>query len=253
MKNIIITGVIVFLLFLVMACSREVPDMNVLDQSSPTIISTSPATGSSGISKFTKVIINFSETIDPNSFSPAMISIIPPIPYSYTANGNQVVITPTGDMPDGQKFWVTLSGQISDMAGNIMGSGYTFFFRTEGHNNALGKVTFLADNSVGKNYYMVYICGSWDGFGDWDSAWNNGVRYPMYDDGQHNDGVAGDGVWGYIQDLSVDTYHEYRFGIDDDNDANNGYVKDRSFFILTSAPKSETVYLYPPVPVTFNY
>ncbi len=253
MKKYLYKIIIMSLLVLFFACSKEIAYQSVIDQSPPRITSTSPANGSSGVSKFTKIVINFSEAINEGLVTPAVFSIIPPMPYTYSASGNQIIITPAGELPDGQRFWITINNTVKDISGNVLVNNYPFSFKIAGNNNSQAQTTFIVDNSTGRNYSMLYICGSWDVFGDYNSAWNDGTRYSMYDDGTHNDGVAGDGVWGYVFDISVDNFHQYKFGVDDDNDKNNGYVKDKGFFILSSAPKSETVYLYPPQPVTFNY
>lgn len=251
MKSKIVSFVLI--IFLLVHCSRDLPNQTSIDKSAPNVVSTTPSSGAIGVSKFTEIIIDFSEQINPNNISQSSFQLTPPVPYSYAISGNRIIITPKGALPDGQKFWITVLNKVKDMAGNSMSENYSFTFRTAGHNSAQAQVTFKVDNSTGKNYNSVYICGSWDNYGDYDSTWYDGLRYAMYDDGQHSDEQPGDGIWGCVINLSVDLFHQYKFGIDDDTDINNGYIKDKSFFVLSSAAINQTVSLYPPLTVIFNY
>ncbi|MDD5065890.1 MAG: Ig-like domain-containing protein [bacterium] len=246
---------VIFLMIMtgLLACSREESIRNPLDTSLPSVIETSPSAGSYDVSKFSPVTITFSEEMDASSVSASGFSVIPPLPFSYEMRGSQIKIVPAGSMPDGQRFYITVKKSIRDLAGNTMANDYYFSFKVTGNNYSRAPVTFRVDDSIGRNYFSLFLTASFDRFGDYDPGWNSGTRCAFYDDGLHDDKLAGDGVWGYTADLTADNYHSYSFGVDEDEDSQNGYLKGGSFFVTSTSPKIVTVYLYPPVPVTFNY
>ncbi len=244
---------LISIIFYTFSCSKKVSEEFGIDTVSPEIVATSPENNSSSISKFSKIEITFSESIDSSSVTLDKIKILPSIQYSFKVEGNKLIILPVGELSDGMKYWVTIYKGIKDKSGNILKKDYTFSFRTAGVGYAQCEVTFLVDNSTGKNYSYLYVAGSWDKFGDYDSEWNQGKRYMMYDDGLHNDGKASDGIWGYVLKLSADAYHTYTWVVDNDNDPNNGYLKKDDFVVVNSSPLNRKLYLYPPMQVTFNY
>jgi len=250
MKRITIFILIIIFLW---GCSKKITE-EFLDLSSPSIISTSPADNEINVSGNAKIIITFSENVDSASITSSDFSISPNFNYTLTIEENIVTITPSQTLPAGQKFTITVSSNIKDKNGNNMKENYSFSFKIEGHNLSQAEVTFLVDASAGKDYYpYLYCAGSWDIFGDYDSEWNNGKRYPMYDDGNHNDGKAGDGIWGYTTYLSVDMLNQYKWVVDNDADSGNGYIKSEDFYITTSSPVQHKQYLYSPISITFNY
>jgi len=248
------TKLFFILLLIFISCSKIIPPTEFVDKSPPRIISTSPADGEYNVPESVQINIEFSETIDPSSVDKSVFKITPQFNYSYIIDGNTITITPNGNLPTGQRFWFTVKKSIKDKAGNNMENDYNFSFKIKGHNYSQAPVTFIADASAGREYYpQLYVAGSWDIFGDYDSEWNMGRRYPMYDDGNHNDGEPGDGIWGYTTYLTIDLSHIYMWVVDDDNNPDNGYIKSQEFFITTSSPKRPTLYLYSPVNITFNY
>ncbi len=253
MRKFLFGFISIVIMFAGVSCRKELPEDMGIDTSIPEVVSAEPADDSYNVSKFTKIKIIFSEAIDKNTVSGDKILIEPLINYSYKVEGNIIEIAPAGNLADGQKYWITVKKGIKDLAGNESTSDYTFNFRTAGQSHSQAEVTLLVDNSTGRNYKQPYVAGSWDMFGDYDDEWNQGKRYQMYDDGLHNDGASGDGVWGYIVKLTADAYHSYKWAVDDDSDSGNGYLKDASFVLPTANPVKSTLYLYPPVTVTFNY
>ncbi len=253
MRKSVLLFLSINILFILAGCQKDITEQMGIDNSIPEVVETTPYTGQYNVSKFIKIKITLSESIDSESVSESLINIIPSINYNYKVNGNSIIITPVGGLTAGQKYWVTVKKGIKDKAGNETGSDYTFSFRTAGQAHSQAEVTLLVDNSSGKNYKQPYISGSWDIFGDYDDNWNQGQRYLMYDDGLHNDENASDGIWGYVINLTADAYHTYKWAVDDDSDADNGYLKDKSFVLTTASPVKSTLYLYPPITVTFNY
>lgn len=250
------TGRIFFILILLLfaaGCSKEADIGNPLDRSSPRVVATHPDSGSFDVSKFSSVRVIFSEEVDASSLSASVFSFTPPLAFSLCVKGNEAELLPAGPLPDGQKYFVTVNPSVKDLAGNAMEGNHYFSFRVAGINYSRSAVTFRADDSAGRDYFRLFLTGSFDRFGDYDPSWNGGARYALYDDGLHDDGEAGDGVWGLAVYLTADNAHSYSFGIDDDEDGGNGYLKGSSFFVTSTAPVIQTVSLYPPLAVTFRY
>lgn len=248
--NLLIYNLLIIFIF---SCSKFLPDEIVLDNSAPKIVATSPKDMEYNVPVSTIISITFSEMISPDSILSDSILINPPIGFSYEVDGNLLLIKPNGNLAAGQRYWITIKN-IKDRNNNEMESEYTFSFKVSGHNLSQSYVTFRVDASSAKSYYpILFIAGSWDLFGDYDSKWNMGKRYLLYDDGLHNDKNASDGIWGNQIYLTVDLSHSYQWVVDDDNEPNNGYIKLQDFNITTSEPKILQMNLYPPISITFNY
>ncbi|MBN1898556.1 MAG: Ig-like domain-containing protein [Spirochaetes bacterium] len=245
---------ICFIIILILAqCAKEFPTESIIDKSPPQVIITSPGNEEFNVSKNARIRITFSEVLDSSSVNGAFI-IQPPLGYQYEISGNTITIIPAGELPSGQRFWVTVKDSVKDKSENFMMQDYTFSFKVEGINYSQAQVSFRVDASAGKDFYpLLFMTGSFDPFGDHDAGWNKGKRLALYDDGAHNDGQASDGIWGRIMALSIDLAHQYTWAVDDDNNPDNGYIKSSGFFITSSAPKTMTLFLYPPQIITFHY
>ncbi|GEM_PF-4550257 len=241
------------LLFFIFSCSDRNPLSSFVDISSPKVVSVSPTNNQIGVQKSSTITVTFSEVVDLSTLA-SSISISPAVSYSMKVEGNRCVLTPSGNLPEGQRFWLTVADTVEDMKGNRMESGFQSSFKVTGINYSQSLVTFRVDASaVGTSFSVLYITGSWDAFGDYDPTWNGGVRLPLFDDGLHDDLLSGDGIWACQISLSMDLGRQYVWAVDEDAYSDNGYVKSESFFLLSSAPTVRTITLYPPVSVTFNY
>jgi len=100
----------------------------IVDTDLPTVVSSSPALGATGVSTSTnELIINFSEALDPATINPdnfefelgdqAAVTDIPE--PQYIAESNSVRFFPIGDlMQPGTQYKVEVSAAIQDVAGN---------------------------------------------------------------------------------------------------------------------------------------
>lgn len=82
----------------------------------------------------------------------------------------------------------------------------------------------------------LFICGNWNfATGTYEPGWNEFKRFPMYDDGQHHDGEADDGIWGLrVEILPGD--HLYEWALDSDADTGNGWMGTGPSFTVGREP-----------------
>ena len=244
----------ILFMFLISNCSKKFPNEEIIDSSPPKVINTTPANCEINVPTSKNIEILFSEEIDENSFSPSLLIITPFINFNYKIEGNKLLIYPKENLITGQRYWITIKKDLKDKNGNSMKSDYSFTFKVEGHNLSQAPVTFKVDASLAKKYYPVlYFAGSFDIFGDYDPQWNMGKRYPLYDDGLHNDNNPSDGIFANSIYLTIDINHSYQWVVDEDYNPDNGYIKLKNFNITTASPKIEEIKLYPPITITFNY
>ncbi len=94
----------------------------VADNTSPTVVSVSPADASTNVQVNTSVVLTFSKAVNPISVNNADISISGPggpISGSYTTNGNVVTFTAQSFFPQNSTIQV-LAANVLDLAGNAM-------------------------------------------------------------------------------------------------------------------------------------
>jgi hypothetical protein len=105
--------------------------VTVADTTPPTVVSTSPTNGASGVAVDTVVTATFSEamndsTITTSSFTLAGVSGS----VSYNSGTYTATFTPTVDLAHETTYTATLSTAITDAAGNSLASAYSWSFTT---------------------------------------------------------------------------------------------------------------------------
>jgi hypothetical protein len=102
-----------------------------IDSVAPTVVSSVPASGASGVSVTVGPIrVRFSEPVD-HAAAEARFSIAPSIPGAFSWDGNTLVFTPSASLAAGTSYRVTVSSGVPDVAGNVLGADYTISFATE--------------------------------------------------------------------------------------------------------------------------
>ena len=99
----------------------------------PTVSSTVPASGATGVSVTATITINFSQTIDPITANPSDISVYltannATIPGTFSTSGSTVTFTPTYQLPGNQQIEVSIAN-VEDYVGNN-NTAYSFTFTT---------------------------------------------------------------------------------------------------------------------------
>lgn len=96
------------------------------DTAAPTINSTSPSDGAINVVLNTKVTVNFSEAIDPDTVTSGSVSLNDDTAGTTVAGSRQfvnpstVVFSPNADLAANSDHTLTLSGAITDLAGNAL-------------------------------------------------------------------------------------------------------------------------------------
>jgi hypothetical protein len=92
-----------------------------IDDQPPTLVTSDPFDGSTGVADTSLITITFSESVtgvDTTSFSPA--SAMGAIAGTISGSGATYQFTPTAGLPAASAITVTLSGAIQDLAGNAL-------------------------------------------------------------------------------------------------------------------------------------
>ncbi len=107
-------------------CSTSVA---LIDTLSPTVSSTYPPDGATGVPETTTVWVAFSEPVDPATFNTSTVSITPPVYFTTSCTAPDTCVINHSPFPNDTLITVRLSAGITDTAGNGL-VPYTFSFRT---------------------------------------------------------------------------------------------------------------------------
>jgi hypothetical protein len=99
------------------------------DLTAPTIVNFSPAANATGVSTSTKVTIQFSKAMDSAALNGQTVTGIPGS-YTYDPNTFTATLTPSATLQPNSTYTMTVSGQIKDLYGNVMGQDFTWKFTT---------------------------------------------------------------------------------------------------------------------------
>lgn len=97
-------------------------------------------------------------------------------------------------------------------------------------------ITLVYDNSASAApYERMYLAGNWNKTtGVYDAGWQGFSRVPMFDDGQHGDGAAGDRVWGYVATIQPNG-SAFQWAVDCDPCGDNGWLGTGPNFNVTNS------------------
>lgn len=129
----------------------------VIDITPPVVNTVIPGDGQVGVAVNTNVIVMFSESMDTATVGDSTFVVIDNLSYryygafSFNAAMNQLTFDPTQDFYGGRNILVTIDQDVADIAGNGMGSDYSWQFVTEFVDDSLGPVVsdlLLAPDSL---------------------------------------------------------------------------------------------------------
>jgi len=110
-------------------------DSFTVDTVAPSVVSTSPANGATGVAVNTTVSVTFNEamkasTITTGSFTLVADSTLVSGSVSYNSGTYTATFTPSANLPNNKTCTATLSTAITDAAGNPLGAAYSWSFTT---------------------------------------------------------------------------------------------------------------------------
>ena len=106
------------------------------DTTPPTVTSTSPAKGATGVSQSTTVSATFSEAINPTTLSASTFALrdsnnaVASATITYDAASHTAVLTPNSPLAASTTYTAQLTTGIKDLSGNALASGYSWSFVT---------------------------------------------------------------------------------------------------------------------------
>jgi hypothetical protein len=105
-----------------------------LDTTAPTVSSTDPLSGATGVALNKKIAAIFSEAMDPLTIIAANVTVTAPglVPVIGTVAyvGTTMTFTPTSTLAPNTTFTATVTTGAKDLAGNPLASNFTWTFRT---------------------------------------------------------------------------------------------------------------------------
>jgi len=118
----------------------------VIDTQPPQINTVIPSDGQVGVSVSTNIIVTFSEMMDTSTFYDSTFIVIDNFLYRYygtfqfNASFDQLTFDPDENFYGGRNILVTIKRDVTDLAGNLMISDYTWQFIIESVDDSLGPV-----------------------------------------------------------------------------------------------------------------
>ncbi len=100
----------------------------------PTVVSTVPLNGATGVSLSSKVSATFSEAMNPSSINGTSFTLVAPggssVPASVTYANGKAVLSPTAALVANSLYTATITTAVTDVAGTPMAAPYTWTFTT---------------------------------------------------------------------------------------------------------------------------
>lgn len=125
--NRVVAGFLLALCLFFLCCNENNNDNN--QNEPPSITSTNPSNGATGVSTAATISITFSAEMDHTSVE-SSFSISPSIAGSFSWNGSTMIFTPSSALSQGVYYSVTISASAMSSEGINLASEYTFGFTT---------------------------------------------------------------------------------------------------------------------------
>jgi hypothetical protein len=116
-----------------MAPAEPEPPASV-DETSPTVVSVSPAAGATGVEPTVNLTVEFSEAMDrpatEGAFSLAPTAGGSAVAGSFSWSGSTMTFDPSGPLAEGVAYTATVGTGAADASGNALGSDHAWSFST---------------------------------------------------------------------------------------------------------------------------
>lgn len=100
------------------------------DISPPTVSSTTPASGASGVGINSAIVATFSETLDASTIDTSTFMLSGGVTGTVTYSGTTATFTPSANLAPNATYTATITTGVRDLAGNAMTAPYTWTFTT---------------------------------------------------------------------------------------------------------------------------
>jgi len=184
-----------FLTLLLSGCGGGGGSLGTVDTTAPTIVSTYPANGTSGVVTTTPVRVTFDEPIDSTTLTTNSFSLATTLggaavsgTVSYDASGDTATFTPGAALASSTQYTATITTAVTDAAGNALAANHSWSFTTAAASaqwQPLGGQVSTSDSSsedptmlvtnttpsVGYRHASFDIdLNTWDGVSSWGSS-----------------------------------------------------------------------------------
>lgn len=103
------------------------------DTTAPTVLSTAPANGATGVAINRNIIVTFSEAMNSATITTSTFTLVQgttPVPGAVTYAGNVATLNPTSDLAASTTYSATITTGVEDKAGNALAVNKTWSFTT---------------------------------------------------------------------------------------------------------------------------
>jgi hypothetical protein len=104
------------------------------DTTAPTVSSSDPANGATGVARNRKIAVSFSEAMDPTTVTAANVTVSAPgqasVPGTVAYAGKTMTFTPAAALSAGTAYTVTITTGAKDLAGNALAANFVETFAT---------------------------------------------------------------------------------------------------------------------------
>ena len=103
---------------------------SAVDTTPPTVISTSPPDGATGVAVNTPITVTFSEAMNSSSITTSTFILSSGVTGTVSYSGNTATFTPSSSLSYATTYTATITNGVMDISGNVMTSNYTWSFTT---------------------------------------------------------------------------------------------------------------------------
>ncbi len=127
-----------------------------VDTNGPTVSSTTPANGATGVAVNSNITINFNENVDCATVNTTNVTINGGSLALSSCSGSTAVFTASGQAM-GTTYTANVSTGVKDLAGNSAAASYPFSFTTEANSTSAGIATAVKSGNKAIMVSMPYI------------------------------------------------------------------------------------------------
>jgi hypothetical protein len=143
----------------------------------PTLVSSNPANGATGVNPMTSILLTFSQAIDPTSVTSTSLKLQTggaDVAVQRLVSGATVTLTPTAAMKFGAAYRVTVAATVADLTGSAIGQAATVDFTTR--DRAVGSATRVDGGGADVANYDLKVDGIGNAVVVWEQqnsvSWN---------------------------------------------------------------------------------
>ncbi len=151
------------------------------DTTPPTVLSTIPSNGVTGIVLNTVISANFSEALDPLTITTATFTLTGPIGAvagTVNYNGTTATFTPAANLEYNTTYTATITTGVKDLSGNVLNLEYVWRFTTQDRGKAWDTAALIENNPGSAHSPDLAVNSNGNAVAVWQQF--DGVRYNVW-------------------------------------------------------------------------